>query len=82
MSMDIYAPAGSRVIFAYPNAGYPKDRELAAQHLKVGEIYIVSRTDVHRSITYVYLSGFPGLIFNSVNFEDAGIWNKRKLGGE
>jgi hypothetical protein len=71
MSMNINALPGDRVRFAHPDNGYIPDQEKAARHLKVGNVYTVSRTSVHAFYTNVYLNEVFGVAFNSVMFEDA-----------
>jgi len=39
--MDIYAQPGNKVRFTNPNAGYPRDQEIAKKHLKLGKNYTV-----------------------------------------
>lgn len=70
-SMDIYSPAGTRIVFSRPTAGYPDDVRRAAQLLTVGATYTVRNTDVHSSITYVRIVEHPGAWFNSVQFTRA-----------
>lgn len=47
--------------------------------LVVGHVYEVEREDVHTMHTKIFLKGFPGKGFNSVNFEEsineAAQWN-------
>jgi hypothetical protein len=69
--MNIYSKAGSKVIFAHPGNGYKHDQEQAAEYLKVGEVYTVSRTEVGGFHTEVYLEEVPGRGFNSVMFDDS-----------
>ena len=69
-TMNIYAPKGHKVRFAFPENGWRGDIENAEKHLTVGAVYTVVRTEVGRSITYVELAEFPGKTFNSVQFED------------
>jgi len=54
--------------FAYPDNGYDADRRLAAEHLIVGEDYLIDHMDVGRSHTTLYLHDFPGIAFNHVMF--------------
>jgi len=49
--------------------GESNDKKLIEEHLEVGKEYIVDHTRVHSWSTEVYLRGFPGISFNSVNFE-------------
>ena len=68
--MNIYAKRGTKVVFAYPTAGYDPDQEQAKTYLEVGKTYTVERTEVHSWITYVYLMEVPGQRFNSVMFDE------------
>lgn len=72
MSMFIYAPEGHKVIVSEQSAqaGYDSDRKIIAELLTIGEVYSVTRTNVGRWATDVYLDGFPNIAFNSENFED------------
>lgn len=69
MSMDIYARAGTKVIFAHPQAGYEPEQQLAAKCLQVGKTYIVLKTVIDTYHTDVFLEEVPGISFNSVLFE-------------
>ena len=67
--MDVYSTYGTKVMFDMPEAGYPYDQEkLKENGLIVGKIYTIDKTEVSSSYTDVYLVGFPGIKFNSVNF--------------
>lgn len=67
--INIYSPKHTRVIYDAPNNGYPSDQKRLAKHgLIVGRVYVVESTDVSSSSTTVYLQGFEGVPFNSVNF--------------
>ena len=70
-TMDIYSEPGSKVKFAHPDNGYQYHKDIAAKHLKVGEVYTIKITDVGSCHTDVYLKEVPGVAFNSVMFEDA-----------
>jgi len=59
MSMDIYAPSGTKVVYAYPDSGYAIQQKLAALHLAAGAVYTVEKTSVGRNSTKVYLVEFP-----------------------
>lgn len=59
---------GDKVIFIHPDYGYDGDIELAAEHLKGGETYTLSRIDVGQSSSMVELNEVPGIMFNSVHF--------------
>ena len=67
-SMDIYSKLGTRVRFAFPNAGYPHHQADAREYLNEGEEYTVERTEVSSYHTDVYLGEIPGVAFNSVMF--------------
>ena len=61
-SFSIYALPGHKVkVTCVSNAGYNSDQEKAQKYLKVGEIYTVKQTNVHKSITYVSLEKFSHL---------------------
>jgi len=67
--MNIYSQHGDKVIYDAPTAGYPHDqKKLKEQGLIVGKVYTIDYTDVYSSYTDVYLVGFRGVKFNSVNF--------------
>ena len=67
--MDIYSKVGTKVIFAYPDSGYPHHQKTAAEHLELGRVYTVERIDVGGFHTDVFLAEVPGVAFNSVLFE-------------
>lgn len=69
--MNIYAPPGTRVVFAHPTYGYTPHQETAAEHLVAGDVYTVESTDVGDFHTDVFLRERPGVAFNSVMFEEA-----------
>ncbi len=54
--------------FSYPDNGYSGDRALAAEHLTVGEDYLIDQMIVGGSVTTLYLHDFPGIGFNQVMF--------------
>lgn len=71
-TMNIYTPAGYKVMYAFPESGYELDKEYNEKiGLVVGQEYTVSGTDVGGSYTTVYLEEFPDESFNSVNFANA-----------
>ena len=70
MRMNIFAPHGTKIVFANPDNGYTSDKELVKRYLTVGGIYVVHHTEVGSSYTKVILEGFPGIKFNSVMFND------------
>ncbi len=70
--MNLYSEPGSKVIFAYPENGWPDDKWNNGRcGLILGRTYTVDHMEVHRSNSYVYLREFPGISFNPVNFEMA-----------
>lgn len=57
------------------NAGFPNDLEtLNSLGLEVGDTFEVTKVEVGRSSSSVYLKDFPGKYFNSVffSFEEDG----------
>ena len=72
--MDILTSPGKKVVFVYPDDGYPCDQETAAQHLVVGKSYTVASTVVHDWVTEVFLTEVPGVSFNSVMFRNGWSW--------
>jgi len=80
MSIDIHrTKTGNSIKFAHPTAGYQHDQDQAGEHLVVGEIYKVSRIDVHDWNTNIWLEGFPEVIFNSVMFDNVEWVNHNPL---
>jgi hypothetical protein len=69
--MPIRVPRGTRVVFAFPDNGYPYERKRAAYYLRVGQTYTVARTVVHDWRTDVHLVEVPDVAFNSVLFTEA-----------
>ena len=61
--------------FAHPDAGYEGDQRVAAEHLTPGKVYVVTRLDVGRSSSELYLDipHGPAFGFNSVMFEPASV---------
>lgn len=72
-AMNIFAGNGDTVEFAYPKAGWPTDIERGEKYLTLGHVYLVSSVEVHKSSTAVWLSKFPGVKFNSVQFVDVNV---------
>ncbi len=68
--MDIYSDPGTKVIFYYPNAGYKSHQEIARKNLKVGRVYTVKKMYVENWSSKVSLDEVPGIVFNSVLFEN------------
>jgi hypothetical protein len=69
-TMRIDAPEGTKVKFSFPQNGYPHDKEHARKFLKVGEVYAVKKTIIHKWTTDVFLEEIPSTVFNSVLFEE------------
>lgn len=78
MSMSIYSPRGTEVIFAHPTAGYEHDMRRAANHLTPGAKYTVERAIVEDWTTRVFLQEVPGVAFNSVHFDDVQVSTQLK----
>lgn len=72
MSMNIYAKTGHEVIVTKETLknGLEEDIEKVKRLLSKSRIYTIERTEVGGSRTRVFLKEFPGIPFNSVNFED------------
>jgi hypothetical protein len=70
--MNIYALQGHKITVTEESisAGYELDKKRQLEHLKIGTIYTVDRTEVDSSKTYVWIKEIPGMSFNSVAFED------------
>lgn len=70
--MNIYAADGFKVIVTEESVlnGTSQDREKVEEYLKIGEVYTVAGTSVSKNHTKVRLREFPGVFFNTVNFED------------
>jgi len=66
--MDNDSPKGTKVKFAYENAGTNWDIENVKKYLTLGDIYTVAFTEVHSWHTKVFLKEFRGIEFNSVQF--------------
>lgn len=68
-TMQLDTKAGQRVRYANPESSYPSDIFHAKQHLKLGKIYIVSKTVIHDWSTEVFLEGFD-YSFNHAHFTE------------
>jgi len=68
--MNIYTTPGSKVIFAHPTWGYDHDIYQASKYLVHNAIYTVDRCEPHACDTDVYLTQFPNIPFNSVQFDN------------
>lgn len=68
-SMNIFALRGHKVMVTEQSLknGYDADRDAVCKYLEVGKEYTVNFTQVHSSSTDVFLVGFDGVTFNSVN---------------
>ena len=68
--MDIHSKEGTEITVTESSIknGYDHVENHAREHLKVGEIYTVEKTEVSNWTTSVFLKEFPGEIFNSVSF--------------
>lgn len=66
--MDINSKPGTKVVFLYPNNGYPQDKKYVKQHLEEGQTYTVKHVRSSQSISYVELEEVPGKTFNTVHF--------------
>lgn len=78
--MEIFALKGHKVKVTEhtKNAGYDHDKAKVLEHLELEKEYTVSKTIVHKWSTNVYLVGFPGISFNSCNFESISKQSKDK----
>lgn len=56
--MNIYSKQGTRVRYAHPDGGYPMAIQRAKEHLVLGNVYAVVKTEVHERHTNVFLEGF------------------------
>jgi hypothetical protein len=68
--MDIFSKPGTKVVFSFPENGWPHDKESNAKHLVFGKTYTVAKTDPGSCHTDVFLVEVPGIRFNSVNFRE------------
>lgn len=60
---------GDKVMFAYPENGYPHDVEDAAKYLVHGNTYTVDHVDVGNWASRIYLIEIEGRSFNTVQFK-------------
>jgi hypothetical protein len=72
VGVNIYAKHGDKVRFAHPNNGYRQHQEVAARHLTVGATYTVDRMEAEYWHSGVYLVEVPGVLFNTVLFDNEG----------
>jgi len=76
--MNIYALPGTKVMVTEETKkhGHERDQENIEKYLEIGKEYTVDHTVIHNWNTNVFLKEFPGVIFNSVNFEDVTLQTK------
>lgn len=70
-SMRLDTQPGDKVVFAYPENGYPGEAAAASLALVPGRAYTIDRIQVGQSYTSVWLVEKPGAAFNSVHFANA-----------
>jgi hypothetical protein len=61
---------GDKIVFSFPENGYPHDREYAKAMLVLGQVHTLRKIEVGDCHTHVWLEGFV-LPFNSVQFSNA-----------
>lgn len=69
-TMDINTPIGSKVRFSFLENGNCYDVEKAKKYLKKNEIYTIKKIYISSWRTDIILKEFPGIEFNSVQFEN------------
>ena len=71
--IEVRFAAGRRVRYAHSDAGWPGEKEHAAEHLTLGEVYTIAWADIGQSRTdlNLYCCGVLAGRFNSVFFEPA-----------
>lgn len=70
--MDIFTRKGEKVVVTDVTCknGYDPDIKNVVNLLEINKPYTVDRCVIHKFYTDVYLVEFPGVVFNSVNFEN------------
>lgn len=70
--MNINAQEGDKVIITEDSIenGYEFDKHRTKNHLKIGDIYTIDYSIIHKWSTEVFIKEVPNVSFNSVNFED------------
>ena len=68
MSMPVFTPAGTKIKFAHPEAGYAGSRKAAADKLTIGSVYTIKTIDVGNWDTYLTLEEVLGT-YTSVQFD-------------
>jgi len=66
--MNIYAKKGTKVVFKFPENGYPYERKTAEKYLRVGETYTVESVIIDSWVSSVELQEIPNVRFNTVHF--------------
>lgn len=69
-TMDINTPIGSKVRFSFPENGVCSDVEIAKKYLNENEIYTIKNIYISGCRTNIIFEEFPGIEFNSVQFEN------------
>lgn len=67
---NVFAEKGDKVICANKNVSYSEDQEKAEKYLKIGDVYTIEWTYPTSWITYIELQEFPGVLFNSIHFNN------------
>lgn len=65
----LYSPEDLPVRFVRPENGYDNDQERARRYLQAGNVYTIDRAEIGGSWSFFYLKEFPGVAFNTVQFE-------------
>jgi hypothetical protein len=68
--MNIHSPKGTKVIFAFPKAGYEYQIKIAQKHLILNKVYTVDHIEIHKWHSNVYLKEIPDIGFNSCLFKE------------
>ncbi len=72
--MDLTTQPGAKVIFSYPDNGWPSDIEQVKTYkLKVGKEYTVVKLEVGSYSSHVWLAEFPFRAFNTVQFTNVPV---------
>lgn len=65
----LHCERGSKIAFLHPSSGWEGDQKIAAKYLEQGKTYEVENLIVGGSCSDVILKEFPGIKFNTVQFE-------------
>ena len=68
--MELFTPENKKVRFSFPKNGYDHDTKYSLEHLQVGAIYTVHKTNVHDFSSSIELKELPGKTFNLIQFEN------------